>query len=93
MINRKESTAGELNLVVNNGDLAALQETTRRLGFKDEESMLRFMLAVLSKSATRSVTITDQNGMKIPLTPNDGLLRPDTPPITPSIVVPPPASA
>lgn len=75
-INRTESTAEELKLTVNNGDLAALRETATRLGFKDEESMLRFMLAVISKSATRSLTITDQNGTKIPLTPSEGLLKP-----------------
>lgn len=65
---------------VNNGDLAAIKETVNRLGFKDEESMFRFMLAVISKSATRSLTITDQNGAKVPLSPSEGLLKSaDTP--------------
>lgn len=70
---------GELNLVINNGDYVALQETVKRLGFKDEESMLRFALAVLSRSATRSISITDQNGAKISLNPNEGLLEPKEP--------------
>lgn len=61
---------------VNNGDLQAINETVARLGFKDEESLLRFMLAIMAKSATRSVTITDQNGTKSTLTPSEGLLKP-----------------
>lgn len=68
----------ELSLTINNGDFQALQETASRLGFLNEESMLRFMLAVLSKSATRSITITDQNGIKTPLTPGESLLRQNT---------------
>ncbi len=68
----------ELSLTINNGDFQALTETAGRLGFLNEESMLRFMLAVLSKSATRSVVITDQNGTKIPLTPSESLLAPGT---------------
>lgn len=69
-----------LDLSINNGDFEAIKNTVSRLGFKDEESMLRFMLAVLSKSATRSLTITDQNGIKIPVTPSEGLLRGSTNP-------------
>ena len=68
----------ELDLIVNNGDLEALRQTTERLGFKDEESALRFMLAVLSKAATRVLTVTDQNGAKISLNPGPDLLRPQT---------------
>lgn len=63
---------------VNNGDLAAIKEIVSKLNFKDEESMFRFMIAVLSKSATRSLIITDQNGIKIPLTPSEGLLKTET---------------
>ena len=64
----------ELSLIINNGDFDALRTTTLRLGFRNEESMLRFMLAVLSKSATRSVAVTDANGQKINLTPSVDLL-------------------
>ena len=78
-IKRGTSTNEELNLTVNNGDLEALKQTAARLGFKDEESTLRFMLAVLSKSATRVITITDQNGAKIGLNPTPDLLQPNTP--------------
>ncbi len=60
---------------VNNGDLAAIQEIVKKLNFKDEESMFRFMIAVLSKSATRSLTITDQDGTQTVLSPSVGLLK------------------
>ena len=73
-------SATELSLTINNGDFEALRDTATRLGFVNEESMLRFMLAVVSKSATRSITITDPNGQKISLTPSVDLLRPITPP-------------
>jgi hypothetical protein len=79
-IRRGKDTPEELNLLVNNGDLEALKKTAMRLGFKDEESMLRFMLAVISKSATRVITITDQNGIKISLNPSADLLQQTTTP-------------
>lgn len=65
----------ELNLVINNGDLKVLKDAVTRLGFKDEESMLRYLLAVMLKSATRSLTITDQSGTKTPLNPSESLLK------------------
>lgn len=78
-INRKTTTTNdELNLIINNGDLKVLKETTNRLGFLNEESMLRYLLAVMSKSAIQSLIITDQTGTKIPLNPSESLLMPDT---------------
>jgi hypothetical protein len=68
--------AQELILAVNNGDLEALRDAMKRFGFKDEESVLRFALAVLSKSATRSLTITGLDGAKVSLTPSTDLLKP-----------------
>lgn len=65
----------ELPLYFNNGDLSTLREAVNRLGFKDEESMLRYMLAILSRSATRSITVIDQTGNKTELSPSDALLR------------------
>jgi hypothetical protein len=47
----------------------------KRFGFKDEESVLRFALAVLSKSATRSLSIIDQDGVRVNLNPSTELLR------------------
>ncbi|OGI58002.1 hypothetical protein A3C60_02255 [Candidatus Nomurabacteria bacterium RIFCSPHIGHO2_02_FULL_37_45] len=68
-----------LDISINNGDMNALREAVRKLGFADEERMLRYLLAVITKSATRSITITDQNGAKISLNPSADLLA--TPPI------------
>ena len=71
-----QQKSDEISLTFNNGDCIALKEIVERLGFKDEESAIRFALAVLSKSATRSLTITDQNGTKVSLNPSEGLLKP-----------------
>jgi hypothetical protein len=71
------SSVEHLDLSINNGDFAALREAVQRLGFVNEEKMLRYLLAVISKSATRSLTITDQNGNKISLNPSpDALTNP-----------------
>jgi hypothetical protein len=75
-VNRAADTATELALTFNNGDLEALRTTATRLGFANEESMIRFMLAALSKSATRSIIITDSNGARVALNPSADLLRP-----------------
>jgi hypothetical protein len=77
-INRPTSPApsnNELVLAVNNGDLDALRDAMKRFGFKDEESVLRYALAVLSKSATRSLSIIDQDGVRVNLNPSTELLR------------------
>jgi len=66
----------ELNLTVNNGDFEALQSVVKKLGFKDEESVLRFALAVLTKSATRSLSIVDKDGNRVSLSPATDLLKP-----------------
>jgi hypothetical protein len=68
------STEDELALLINNGDLAALKSAVSRLGFKDEESLLRFVLAVMSRSATRTLTVIDQDGKAVPLNPSEALL-------------------
>ena len=71
------SGVDHLDISVNNGDFEALRGAVQRLGFADEERMLRYLLAVISKSATRSLTITDQNGNKISLNPSpDSLIPP-----------------
>ncbi len=76
-IQRTTATDTDLNLVINNGDFQVLRETVTRLGFRNEESVLRYVLAVLSKSATRSVSITDTNGAKVSLNPSPDLLASD----------------
>jgi hypothetical protein len=69
----------ELILALNNGDLEVLRDAMKRFGFRDEESVLRFALAVLSKSATRSLTITGLDGVRISLNPSTDLLKPPEP--------------
>jgi len=65
----------QLNLDINNGDLVALKDAAQKLGFKDEESLLRFALAVLTQSATRAVTIVGKDGKSVSLTPSASLLK------------------
>ena len=65
----------ELLLSFNNGDLTALKSAVEKLGFKDEEGLLRFALAVFSKSATRTLTVIDQDGKSIALNPSAALLK------------------
>ena len=72
----------ELILAVNNGDLEALQDAVKRFGFRDEESVLRFALAVLSKSATRSLTITGIDGVRATLNPSQDLLKQPEAPVS-----------
>lgn len=64
----------ELVLAVTNGDLEVLKGAVERLGFKNEESLLRYILAVISKSATRTLTVTGNDGKTLSLNPADSLL-------------------
>jgi hypothetical protein len=75
-----EEPEGGLPLVFNNGDLEALKSAVDRLGFKDEESLLRYVLAVMSQSATRTLTVIDKNGKSIALNPADSILKPSPQP-------------
>ena len=63
-----------LLLYINNGDQKSLKEVVDRLKFKDEESLLRFLIAVISQSATTSLTITDKNAKVTALSPNPSLI-------------------
>ena len=65
-----------LQLIINNGDLMALKAAVRKLGFKDEESLLRYALAVFTKSATRTLVVMDTSGQRLPLSPAEQLLTP-----------------
>jgi hypothetical protein len=82
-IARKGSAENELTLLFNNGDVEVLQDAVKRLGFKDEESLLRYALAVLSKSATRTLTVIGKDGKNLTLNPGDTLLadKPGPPPV------------
>lgn len=74
----EEQKEGTLVLEFNNGDFQALSDTVKRLGFKDEESMLRFALAVLKQSATRSLSVTDTSGKAVSFNPSSTLLKSET---------------
>jgi hypothetical protein len=74
-----ESKENALQFILSNGDLVALQSAVKRLGFKDEASLLRYVVAVLSQSATRTLTVIDTNGKTIPLNPSDSLLAQKVP--------------
>lgn len=79
MIERNSDSNNDvLKLDINNGDLEALKKAVERFGFKNEESLLRYALAVLTKSAVSSLTITDSGGQKTALYPADSLLKPKT---------------
>lgn len=84
-ITRKDNPDEEgLFLVINNGDQAALAKATARLGFKSEESLLRYVLAVMSQSATRTLTVIDQDGKSTALNPSEALLAPAPAPVVAS---------
>ena len=70
------SEGESLPLIFTNGDLSALRDAVERLGFKDEENLLRYALAVISKSATRTFTVIDQDGKSLALNPSPALLVP-----------------
>jgi len=78
-INRKSSPGSEndLTLSFNNGELSILENAVKHLGFKDEESLLRYFLAVISKSGTRTLTVIDKEGRSLPLNPSPTLLKED----------------
>lgn len=73
-INRDPSSTDQLlKLDFNNGDLEALRSTAQRLGFRNEESMLRFALAVMAQSEGRIVYV-EKSDKKIGLQPSADLL-------------------
>jgi hypothetical protein len=75
-IARRDSATAEKELIlaVTNGDFDVLKDAVSRLGFKDEESLLRYVLAVLSKSATRTLTVIGKDGKSLGLNPAEALL-------------------
>jgi hypothetical protein len=75
-INRIPNAGVDLPLTFTNGDLEALRDAVKRLGFKDEESLLRYVLAVLSQSATRTLTVIDKDGKSLALNPTESVLKP-----------------
>lgn len=64
----------QMSIRFSNGERKALEEVINKWGFKDEESFLRFALAVFVKSNDRSVSIKDESGKETSLCPADSLL-------------------
>ena len=60
---------------VNNGDLTALGVVLSKWGFRDEESALRFALAVMKQAEKGVIFIDRGDGTKIGLSPSDDLLK------------------
>lgn len=67
----------QLALTINNGDLAALRAIRDRFNLRDEEAVLRFALAILTKSAGETIYVEDETGTKVGLSPSDILKRDD----------------
>ena len=89
----QDTENGSKTFLINNGDLNSLEAATQRLGFVDEASLLRFLIAVGVQSATRSITITDKDGKVIALSPTPSLLNPAEKIVPTPIPVPPAPTA
>ncbi len=77
-ITRKPTAAippDALELTINNGDLKALGEIVEKWGFKDEESALRFALAILSVTKRGALMQEKQDGSSTALQPAESLLK------------------
>lgn len=62
-------------LEINNGDLEALGTIREKWAFKDEESVLRFALAVLIQAEDNAVSVKTKDGKSTSLRPSDNLLE------------------
>jgi hypothetical protein len=63
-----------LTFSFDNGDRNVLELIKNKWKFKDEESLLRFALAVLVKAEGNSVSVKNESGGEINLKPSDDLL-------------------
>lgn len=70
----KENIDGIL-LHLNNGDLEILKKIKEDWKFKDNSSVLRYLLAVI-KQAENNIIYINKDGEKIGLTPSESLLKP-----------------
>lgn len=66
-----------ITLLFDNGDYGALETIKEKWKFKDEESLLKFALAVLLKAEHSIVTIRSDSGQDVPLKPSENLLLRD----------------
>jgi hypothetical protein len=58
-----------------NGDYEILHKIKQQWNFKDEESLLRFALAILYKAGEHSVSVKDDGGNEITLKPTENMLQ------------------
>ncbi len=77
IIQRKDNDAGKPTAVItfDNGDLTVFDIVKTKWKFKDEASMLRFLLAVMQKSNSNKVYDIDDTGKLVTLAPADDLLE------------------
>lgn len=70
----------KLIIDIDNGDLEALTGVVEKWRFKDEGSLLRFMLAVMSRSTDNTIYLNDElgasGGKHSAYAPADILLKP-----------------
>lgn len=65
----------KLKITINNGDLAALDRAMKKWDFKDEESLLKFSIAVLLSANGKALYTKTDEGKKQTLSPVDTLLN------------------
>lgn len=77
VVNRdmSEPDKPKLTITIDNGDLVGLDKAIKEWDFKDEESLLKFCIAVLVSSTQGKLFTTDENGKKVGLSPADHLLN------------------
>lgn len=63
-----------LKIEIDNGDLGGFDHAMSQWTFKNEESMLKFTIAVLISAHTKKLYVDDGNGKKTVLEPIDDLL-------------------
>jgi hypothetical protein len=66
---------GAVVLNFDNGDFEVLNTIKTQWNFKDEESLLRFALAILYKSGEQAVCIKDEAGNEVTLKPSESMLN------------------
>ncbi len=74
--NSRQEQGGEESLTIafSNGDLKTLKAIKEKWSFKDEESLLKFALAILTKGDSKNLYLS-VNGEKVNITPAEALLN------------------
>jgi len=65
----------DLQLIINNGDLRALNQIKEKWGFKDSESILRFAIAALTLTDDGYLYAEHKDGSRRMLKPAEELLE------------------